>query len=49
MKDIFMFLAVNMPKFGKMIHASYKEDKAARIVLEDGGKKYMVIVTEECI
>ena len=47
MKDIFMFLAVNMPKFGKMKHASFKEDKQARIVLENGDKKYTVIVTEE--
>ena len=47
MKDIFMFLAVNMPKFGKITRASFKEDKQAKIVLENEGKVYTVTVTED--
>lgn len=49
LKDIFMFLIVNVVKFGKLKNVSFYEDNITVIELESENKKYTISVRQDDI
>ncbi len=47
LKDIFMFLIVNITKFGALKNVSYYEDNVTSIEIQNKNKKYVVSVRQE--
>lgn len=47
MKDIFMFVIINMVKFGTLKKANFYSEDFASAEFENGGKKYSINISCE--